>query len=183
MYETEVNCKRVEGQPAIGCITALAELKGTVLARTVLPWSEHCTECVWPTCYTTCDLYSARQDGRCRRFTDGMVRIDCDEALNSYILKIRFKRWGKLWTPGNIRLRSVEEASRLEQRDHCIGRHLCQLPGPVGESNSLLRKDIVSKREMAYQAGMDESLPTAFVSNVITLRRRRPALAYDAVGE
>ena len=57
MYETEANHKVETGSqipPEI--VSALAELKGRVLARTVLPWSEHCTECVWPTCYTTCDL-------------------------------------------------------------------------------------------------------------------------------
>src|SRR6202035_3225783 len=106
-------------------------LRDSILERTVLPWSEHCTECVWPTCYTTCDLYSPREDGRCRRFSDGMVRIDCVEAANSYVLKIRFKQWGKLWTPGNIHLRSVEDAAKLERRDHWIGTMLYQLPAPA----------------------------------------------------
>ena len=49
MYETEVNCKtEPKGSLPSDVITALSKLKGTVLARTVLPWSEHCTECVWP---------------------------------------------------------------------------------------------------------------------------------------
>src|ERR1700683_1746565 len=101
MYETEAN-RRQESREQIPVEIAarFRELKenGTLGERTGLPWSEHCTECVWPTCYTTCDLYSSREDGRCRRFADGMVRIDCAEALNSYVLKIRFKQWGKLWT-------------------------------------------------------------------------------------
>jgi FkbH-like protein len=164
MYETEVNRKTesTNGLP-LDVISALSELKGTVLARTVLPWSEHCTECVWPTCYTTCDLYSAREDGRCRRFSDGMVRIDCDEAVNSYILKIRFKQWGKLWTPGNIRLRSVEEASKLERRDRWIGTTLYQLPGPARVKRFATQKRYSFKKKMAYQSGMGEALPTAFV--------------------
>src|SRR5580658_10655938 len=164
MYETEVNHKtEPPSSLPLDVITALAELKGKVVARTVLPWSEHCTECVWPTCYTTCDLYSAREDGRCRRFADGMVRIDCEEALNSYILKIRFKQWGKLWTPGNIRLRSVEEASKLERRDHWIGTTLYQLPGPARVKQFVTQKRYSFKKRMAYQAGTSETLPTAFV--------------------
>ena len=164
MYETEVNHKtEPPSSLPLDVITALAELKGKVVARTVLPWSEHCTECVWPTCYTTCDLYSAREDGRCRRFADGMVRIDCEEALNSYILKIRFKQWGKLWTPGNIRLRSVEEASKLERRDHWIGTTLYQLPGPASVKQFATQKRYSFKKRMAYQAGVSGSLPTAFV--------------------
>jgi FkbH-like protein len=164
MYETEANHKTEssDGLPS-DAITAWSELKGKVLARTVLPWSEHCTECVWPTCYTTCDLYSAREDGRCRRFSDGMVRIDCDEALNSYILKIRFKQWGKLWTPGNIRLRSIEEASKLERRDHWIGTKLYQLPGPALVKQIATQKRYSFKKKNAYHARASETLPTAFI--------------------
>jgi FkbH-like protein len=164
MYESEVNHKtELSSDLPSEVIAALSELKGKVSARTVLPWSEHCTECVWPTCYTTCDLYSAREDGRCRRFSDGMVRIDCDEALNSYILKIRFKQWGKLWTPGNIRLRSIEEASKLERRDHWIGSTLYQLPGTATVKQFATQKRYSFKKKMAYRAGIGESLPTAFV--------------------
>jgi FkbH-like protein len=164
MYETEVNRKsESKSSLPLDVIAAFSELKRTALARTVLPWSEHCTECVWPTCYTTCDLYSAREDGRCRRFSDGMVRIDCEEALNSYVLKIRFKQWGKLWTPGNIRLRSVEEASKLERRDHWIGSTLYGLPGPALVKRFATQKRYSFKKRKAYHAGTGQTLPTAFV--------------------
>ena len=50
MYETEANRHReyLEHIPA-EVIAQLGEAKSTVVDRTVLPWSEHCTECVWPT--------------------------------------------------------------------------------------------------------------------------------------
>ena len=163
MYETEANRKKESSEQIPGEILAqFGELKDALLGRTVLPWSEHCTECVWPTCYSTCDLYSPREDGRCRRFSDGMVRIDCAEALNSYVLKIRFKQWGKLWTPGNIRLRSVEDALKLERRDHWIGTTLYQLPVPAPLKQFATQKRYSFKKRMAYQAGTDETLPTAF---------------------
>src|ERR1700759_2246220 len=111
MYETEANTKvEPASQLPPDVLAAFGQLRGTIASRTVLPWSEHCTECVWPTCYSSCDLYSPREDGRCRRFVDGMVRIDCPSAVNGYVLKIRFKRWGKLWTPGNLNLHSPEKA-------------------------------------------------------------------------
>ena len=50
-----------------------------------------------------------------------MVRIDCPGSLNSYVLKIGFKRWGKLWTPGNLRLYSLPEAARREAWDYRVG--------------------------------------------------------------
>jgi len=164
MYETEANRKRESpDQIPQDVVARFRELKVTVLERTVLPWSEHCTECVWPTCYTTCDLYSPREDGRCRRFSDGMVRIDCPEAMNSYLLKIRFKQWGKLWTPGNIRLRSVKDALRLERRDHWIGSALFQLPAPVSLKRFTTQKRYSFKKKVGYRTSTGECLPTAFV--------------------
>src|SRR5579863_1137901 len=129
MYETEANISIEQPcQIPSEVIRSFGELSGQVVSRTVLPWSEHCTECVWPTCYSSCDLYSPRQDGRCRRFVDGMVRVEIPSAVNGYLVKIRFKRWGKLWTPGNVHLRPADKARRIERRDYNIGTVLYQLP-------------------------------------------------------
>ena len=141
MYETEANSATESlKQIPLGGVAAFANLQGKVIARTVLPWSEHCTECAWPTCYSTCDLYSPREDGRCRRFIDGMVRIDCPESINGYLLKIRFKQWGKLWTPGSLNLRPIQKAERIERRDHRIGSVLYQIPLPSPVKNSIIGK-------------------------------------------
>jgi FkbH-like protein len=131
MYETEAN-SRVESVEQVPqeILRDLRDYREDVVARTVLPWGEHCTECVWPTCYTTCDLYSPREDGRCRRFVDGMVRIECPGSVTSYLLKIRFKRWGKLWAPGNTHLLALADADQVEQRDKTFGIVLHQLPLP-----------------------------------------------------
>lgn len=126
MYESEAN-----GQIDLGhgipadVIQRFGELSGSVLARTTLPWSEHCTECVWPTCYSTCDLYSAREDGRCRRFAEGMVRVDCPTATNSYLLKIQFKRWGQAVVagkpaPGFSRTSREDGEKRLPYWNHSV---------------------------------------------------------------
>src|ERR1035437_3367086 len=164
MYETEANSKRESSDQIPAEIVAqFRQLKDVVLERTVLPWSEHCTECVWPTCYTTCDLYSPREDGRCRRFSDGQGQIHCGETLNSYLLKIRFKRWGKLWTPGNIRLRSAHGALQLERRDYWIGTILYQIPLPTPVKKLAIQKRYSFKKRMANQKPAGESLPTAFI--------------------
>jgi FkbH-like protein len=164
MYETEANTKKESSDQIPADILAkFRQLGNAVSERTVLPWSEHCTECVWPTCYTTCDLYSPREDGRCRRFSDGMVRIDCAGTLNSYLLKIRFKRWGKLWTPGNTRLRSMRDAQKLERRDYWIGTTLLQLPAPSTVTRMATQKRYGFKKRMAYRGAASETSPTAFV--------------------
>jgi len=164
MYETEVN-QKVESSSQIpsDVAAALAELKGKVRARTVLPWSEHCTECVWPTCYSTCDLYSPREDGRCRRFADGMVRVECPSAINSYLLRIQFKRWGKLWSPGNVRLRPTAQAERLERRDYRIGTVLYQLPLPSRIKATVTGKRYSFKKKLASRTADGDDLPTSFL--------------------
>lgn len=118
MYESEAN-QITDGLSAIplDILERFAETRGTVLERSLIPWGEHCTECVWPTCYSSCDLYEARSDGGCRRFVQGMVRLDCPGSVNGYLLRISFKRWAKLWSAANIQLHPLHEADKLERKD------------------------------------------------------------------
>ena len=164
MYETEAN-RKTESQECIPAevLQRFTESKTTVLRRTALPWSEHCTECVWPSCYSTCELYSPREDGRCRRFVDGMARIDYPKALNSYLLKITFKRWAKLWTPGNIHLRSVAQAMQAENRDFYIGSVLYKLPLPSTLRTFATGKRYSLKKKLAYHAKPTSSHPDSFM--------------------
>ena len=164
MYETEAN-NTVESvdQIPFEIISVLGELKGKILARTVLPWSEHCTECVWPSCYSTCELYSPREDKRCRRFVDGMVRVNCPSAFNSYLLKIRFKRWGKLWTPGNIRLSPIARAQKIERRDYRIGTTINQLPLPAPVKRLVTGKRYGFKKQKAQQSTTGGGAPSCFL--------------------
>jgi FkbH-like protein len=164
MYETEVNYKTAssDGIPT-DVMQRFSELKGAVLARTVLPWSEHCTECVWPTCYSTCDLYSPREDGRCRRFTDGMVRVECPSALNSYLLKIEFKRWGKLWSPANVLLVPTVKAEKIEKQDYRIGSMLYELPMPSKVKGIVTGKRYSWKKRRAGRPVQSNQLPTSFL--------------------
>lgn len=161
MYETEINLQQESAahlSPDV--LNLFGSLKSRILQRTVLPWSEHCTECVWPTCYSTCDLFVPRRDGKCRRFVDGMVRVELPSAVNSYLLKICFKRWGKLWTPGNIRLYRQSEAERIERRDQCIGRAVQHLP-LVNIAAS--KKRYGFKKKASRAARPTQHMPTGFV--------------------
>jgi FkbH-like protein len=129
MYESEANrIVELPDQIPADILRRFSELTPHITGRSLLSWGEHCTECVWPTCYTSCDLYSPRQDLRCRRFVDGMVRIDARGTLNLYILKIRFKRWGKLWTVANTRLYPMRQANAAEQKDLRIGMAIQFVP-------------------------------------------------------
>lgn len=164
MYETEAN-HTVESANQIPpeVLAGFGSLTGKILFRTVLPWSEHCTECVWPTCYSTCDLYTPRADGRCRRFRDGMVRIESSSAPNSYVLKIRFKRWGKLETPGNIHLHTAASAQKFEKRDYRIGRALQQFPLPSFVQIAATTKRYSFKKRTANRITNGRKLPDCFL--------------------
>lgn len=78
-------------------------------------WGEHCVECADPDCYTTCDLYQRRPDGRCRRFTYGIYKNRRFPSLRGYGAEISFKRWGKLEADGNTHMEDVGAVLRREQ--------------------------------------------------------------------
>ena len=164
MYESEINGK-VESVDQIPgeVLKAFAASQDIVSMRTVLPWGEHCTECAWPTCYSTCDLYEARPGGNCRRFIDGMVRINSSSLLNGYLLKIRFKQWGKLWTVGNICLRSIRQAERIETRDHQVGSMIQTLIMPTSVRSFVSAKRYSYKKRVAQAARPGATKPTSFM--------------------
>jgi FkbH-like protein len=164
MYESEANNTiETADQVPPEVISLFGELKGKITARTVFPWSEHCTECVWPTCYSSCELYSPREDKRCRRFIDGMVRIDCPSVFNSYLLKVRFKRWGKLWAPGNNRLSPIAEAEKIERRDYRIGTVINQLLWPAPLKRFAIEKRYSFKKKMAQRQASGAPSPSCFL--------------------
>jgi FkbH-like protein len=164
MYETEVNNARENSaQLPQEAMRNFVDRAREIRSRTVLPWSEHCTECVWPTCYTTCDLYVPREDGRCRRFGEGMVRVDLPSYENSYLLKIKFKRWGKLWTPGNVRLHSSTQARTIEKRDYRIGKTLQKFPLPAPIRITAAQKRYSFKKKLARSTSNVQELPSCFL--------------------
>jgi FkbH-like protein len=164
MYEAEVN-RHVEPVDSLSepVLKRFAELRALVKTRTTLPWGEHCTECAWPTCYTTCELYSPREDGACRLFVEGMVRVDVDEPVRPYLLKIRFKQWGKLWTVGNLALYAPDEAIRKERNNIRIGTAARTLPLPRPLKARVLSKVAYLRRRASEVAAAGPEPPDCFL--------------------
>ena len=164
MYEAELNpAPQAADQLPAAILARFGELARELTARTVLPWGEHCTECQYPVCYTTCELYQPRFDRHCRQFVDGMVRLDVPAAVNGYVLKIRFKRWGKLWTPGNTRLLAVARAQAIERRDIRLGRMIDQPVVPEAMRRELVRKRSGMKARLARLQRRYNGTPSSFV--------------------
>jgi FkbH-like protein len=164
MYEAEVNhsIESVDAIP-VDVRQQFAELRDHVKLRTVLPWGEHCTECVWPVCYTTCELYSPRADGACRQFIDGAVRLDHKEGLNPYLIKIRFKQWAKLWTVGTLHLQSIAAANRKESFNIAVGAIGRAIPLPGALKPRVLQKISYLRRRSAEDAPLPAEFPDCFL--------------------
>jgi FkbH-like protein len=72
-----------------------------IASFSTLSWGEHCTECAFPTCYTTCSFYQPRQDGRCRRFENGIYKANHPATWLHYSAYLQFRNWSMLWAQGN----------------------------------------------------------------------------------
>ncbi len=90
----------------------------SLLARSQIVWGEHCSECAYPGCYAACAFYDPRPDLNCRRFVAGI------EDGGAGLMRIRFRKWGKLEGRGPARLRPYAEAARREVRDASLARGL-----------------------------------------------------------
>lgn len=88
MFQTEFSNPRGRGGRAVEHVGS--DGGPDLLAVVPIVWEEHCTECTYPTCYSTCDLYRQRADGHCARFEDGVRRIGRRGGV------VGFGRWAKL---------------------------------------------------------------------------------------
>jgi len=164
MYESESNWK-VESKSQIPpeILVHFETIDPNIKARTQLPWAEHCTDCAMPQCYSSCDLYARRFDGKCRRFVDGMVRIGEVKGLSPYLLKVRFKRWGTVFSYGNSHLLTLEQAARRERRDEWISSLIRRLPVPRLLKRKVIRKRYQYKTTRAWKHVNKGAMPSCFL--------------------
>lgn len=129
MFEFEMSTKRLRvAEVPAEIATAFRDHPVEVPFRSAHIWEEHCTECAFPDCYKTCDLYEPRKDGNCRRFEDGVVPIDGLTSGGQPVTLITFKRWANMFAKGPGGLLSNTEATRLEVRTRLISEILRRLP-------------------------------------------------------
>ncbi len=127
----------------------------SLLGRSQIVWGEHCSECAYPACYASCAYYDPRPDLNCRRFVAGIE--DAGEAL----MRIRFRKWGKLEGRGPADLRPYAEAARRERRDAGLARGLARAPLPFQLKRSVACRLNQGK---AQASGRDPGMaPDAFV--------------------
>ncbi len=141
------------GAPLAG---AADRLDGRRLAaRSQIVWGEHCSECAYPACYSACSVYDPRPDLNCRRFVAGIE----DAGLG--LMRIRFRKWGKLEGRGPAALRPYAKAMRRERADAALGRALASTPAPFQVKQGLARRINLRKASGPSLAGAKP--PDAFV--------------------
>ena len=86
----------------------------TITHVSPVQFEEHCTECAWPTCYSSCDLYNPRNDGNCRRTIDGFSPVVDAPVLGGHVVRVRFKRWANITGRCRLPLLPVDKARREE---------------------------------------------------------------------
>jgi predicted HAD superfamily phosphohydrolase YqeG len=167
MYEIEAQAATASIAEIPSSVRAkFAELARRLDKRTLLPWSEDCSENVAPTCYSTCSFYTPRPDLKCRRFAEGIVRLDFAKGLNPYIMKVTFRLWGMLSTPGNVRMLPLDDARWHEDRERRLATLIRWLPlGFATKLRHAQRRHFVRNAEAAVPAD-DGETPNYFLIEV-----------------
>ena len=139
MYESELN-ERIESGDSIPAAVRQkwAQSGKNITARSLIAWGEHCTECAIPHCFKTCDLYKIHPvNWSCQRFWEGMTRVTGVESVMPWLIKIHYKKWGKLWADGTKALRPVSYANRAEKINKLLGTVVRTAPMPSRVRKSL----------------------------------------------
>lgn len=131
---------------------AFLETQRAVTARSVIAWGEHCTECAFPACYNSCSYYTPRLDHHCRRFENGIERATDQNIASLKMMRIAFRRWGKLEGQGRIALKQSRAAAMLEvaadATDGLLAHGLpAALRDKLGWRLNALKLDIVGRGE------------------------------------
>jgi len=116
MYEVEIEHSWLSAQDCLPPdVKAKFTEPRTLTHISAVQWEEHCTECSWPSCYTSCDLYNPRNDANCRRTLDGFSPVLDAPILGGHVVRVRFKRWGQLTARCRLPLMNVDKAVRDER--------------------------------------------------------------------
>jgi hypothetical protein len=117
MYETVDNPARASLSLPLDAQLKFRDLADEIAARSLIVWGEHCSECAFPTCYTSCAFYTPRRDLHCRRFANG---IEQGAIGNVALGRIQFRKWAKLEGAGPVELFSMRAATRRERLDRLV---------------------------------------------------------------
>ena len=167
MYQTVWKGKSRQIQSPLAKASAHS-LYDMIDAALPILWEEHCTECAVPECYSSCQLYVAREDRKCARFVEGIFPNEEFSGLLPFGADIQFRRWGKLQAKlpitheviDKVKIRAWSESwIQLQNKALNLSRKSRQLDSGrklVGASRLMMHKKL-------EKTGQSESLPDGFI--------------------
>jgi FkbH-like protein len=130
MYELEIAHSDLSNETLSAQQKALfRDHDAEIVGVSLIPWEEHCTECAMPACFSTCDLYEERPDGKCRRFTHGIRPMLDIATSHGHAVRIQFKRWAQLMAYANTRIVPIEQAQEIEKNIERLDAVATNFPG------------------------------------------------------
>ena len=149
-----VKATGIELPPAV--VDRFLDTRRELVCRSAIVWGEHCTECAWPACYSTCSLYTPRVDHQCRRFAKGIERVESNAAPTLDLQRIGFRMWAKLEGRGPATLLSTPGRVALQRLDW-LADAVFGLPAPRRVKIGLARRWNAAK---SWLAGRGIKLPS-----------------------
>lgn len=142
-----------------------------------LEWDEHCLECGAPECYSTCGMYRARSDGKCRRTAYGLKMIANEDAGS---VRLRFLPWGKL--QAGIADRGFDGAGRRKYVKYC--KVMSKAADRVAYTKKLVRGlYMTGRRIMKYTApGCGLEQYDVFVFRALSYTKEKTCLIFEFCG-
>ena len=164
MIETELYLQILQEKLPEQIISQFEETHNSVVKKSALHWSEHCTECAMPGCFSTCDLYSPRIDGKCQRFLKGIERIQINNEF--YLNKIHFKKWGVFATQGNHILYTVDNVQKQERGDHFLAKLIHMAWPPYVKKKLIKARYGYKKRKIKNSTNKAKEFPDGFLVEI-----------------
>ena len=122
-------------------------------------WEEHCLECSVPYCFETCMHYQARSDGRCKRFTNGLLTFPEEKACCGQGVRVKFRKWGNMMTHLFPAMLTEADYGRLWKNNERYGMLLQGLQksflSPKYRWKSIRALEYLRRRKLQRLTGLD----------------------------
>lgn len=129
-------------------------------------WEEHCLECSAPLCFQNCVHYEARSDGRCKRFSNGLLTFEDSKACCGQGTHVTFRKWANMMTIIFPSMMTVEEYQKLYEKNEKLGSRLRKIADsklPQKARWELIRTEEFLRRRQLRHMNTESVVPDAFV--------------------
>lgn len=129
-------------------------------------WEEHCLECSAPLCFENCVHFEARKDGRCKRFSNGLLTFEESKACCGQGTHVKFRKWANMMTIIFPSMMPVEEYKKLFEKNQKKGirlKNLLDCKIPINIKWELVRIVEYLRRKKMRHMNANNVVPDAFV--------------------